>query len=53
MSPYWNFVIPTSEIENNDYIIEEDGVVTEIEGVKTTRNNPDPTDKVKTISTIF
>ena len=53
VSPYWNFVIPTSEIENNDYIIEEDGVVTEIEGVKTTRNNPDPTDKVKTISTIF
>jgi len=53
VSPYWNFVIPTSEIENNDYIIKEDAVVTEIEGVKTTRNNPDPTDKVKTITTKF
>ena len=53
VSPYWNFVIPTSEIENNDYIVKEDDVVTEIEGVKTTRNNPDPTDKVKTITTKF
>ena len=53
VSPYWNFVIPTSEIENNDYIVTEDDVVTEIEGVKTTRNNPDPTDKVKTITTKF
>ena len=53
VSPYWNFVIPVSELENNDYIIEEDGVVTEIEGVKTTRNNPDPTQKVKNVTTVF
>lgn len=53
VSPYWNFVIPVSELENNDYIIEEDGVVTEIDGVKTTRNNPDPTEKVKNVTTVF
>ena len=49
VSPYWNFVIPTSELENNEYIIVEDGVVTEIDGVKTTPNNPDPTNKVSNI----
>ena len=46
VSPYWNFVIPTSELENNDYIVEEDGVATEIDGVMTTLNNPDPTSSV-------
>ena len=46
VSPYWNFVIPTSEMENNDYIVEEDGVATEIDGVMTTLNNPDPTSSV-------
>ena len=45
-SPYWTMVIPTDEIENNDYIIKEGAVVTEIEGVKTTPNNPDPTQSV-------
>ncbi len=49
VSPYWNFVIPTREIENNDYIIKEGEVVTEIDGVKTTLNNPDPTEKVKNV----
>lgn len=49
VSPYWNFVIPTREIENNDYIIKEGDVVTEIDGVKTTLNNPDPTEKVKNV----
>jgi len=49
VSPYWNFVIPTREIENNDYIIKEGEVVTEIDGVKTTLNNPDPTQKVKNV----
>ncbi len=49
VSPYWNFVIPTDEIENNDYIVEEDGVATEIDGVMTTLNNPDPTQKVANI----
>lgn len=53
VSPYWNFVIPTSELENNDYIIEEDGVVTEIDGVKTTLNNPDPTTKVENSTAQF
>ena len=46
VSPYWNFVIPTSELENNDYIVEEDGVATDIDGVMTTLNNPDPTSSV-------
>lgn len=53
VSPYWNFVIPTNEIENNDYIVEEDGVVTEIDGVKTTLNNPDPTNKVTNDTTQY
>lgn len=50
VSPYWNLVIPDSEIENNQYIIVEDAVPTEIDGVKTTPNNPDPTKKVENIS---
>ena len=33
-------------IENNDYIIKEGAVVSEIDGVKTTPNNPDPTQSV-------
>lgn len=53
VSPYWNFVIPTNEIENNDYIIAEDGVVTEIDGVKTTLNNPDPSGKITNVTTTF
>ena len=53
VSPYWNFVIPTSEIENNEYIITENGVVTEIDGVKTTLNNPDPTTKVSNVTTEY
>jgi len=47
VSPYWNFVIPTDEIENNDYIVKEGELVTDIDGVKTTLNNPDPSGKVK------
>ncbi len=53
VSPYWNFVIPTREIENNDYIIKEDETVTEIDGVFTTPNNPDPTKKISNITTTF
>ncbi|MBR5043256.1 MAG: RagB/SusD family nutrient uptake outer membrane protein [Bacteroidales bacterium] len=53
VSPYWNFVIPNSELENNDYISAEDEVVTEIDGVKTTLNNPDPTGKVTNVTTKF
>ena len=53
VSPLWNFVIPENELENNDYIEKEDGIVTEIEGVKVTLNNPDPTGKVQNITTEF
>ena len=53
VSPYWNFLIPINEIENNDYIDVEDGVVTEIDGVKTTLNNPDPTAKVENVTTQY
>lgn len=53
VSPYWNFVIPVDELENNDYIIDENEVVTEIDGVKTTPNNPDPTAKIENITTQF
>lgn len=53
VSPYWNFVIPINELENNDYIIDENDVVTEIDGVKTTPNNPDPTTKIENITTQF
>ena len=51
VSPYWNFVIPQSEIENNEYILKEGDVVTEIDGVKTTLNNPDPTNSVTNVPT--
>ena len=47
VSPYWNFVIPQREIENNDYIVVEDATPNEIDGVKQTPNNPDPTNKVQ------
>ena len=53
VSPYWNFVIPTDEIENNDYILVEDGQVSEIDGVSTTLNNPDPTKKIENETTEF
>lgn len=53
VSPYWNFVIPNNELENNDYIVEEDGVVTEIDGVMTTLNNPDPTNKITNDTTEY
>ena len=53
VSPFWNFVIPTSEIENNDYIIKDTEVPTEIDGVMTTMNNPDPTQTVTNITTQF
>lgn len=53
VSPYWNFVIPTNEIENNDYIIKADDPVTDIEGVSTTPNNPDPSGKVTNVTTKF
>lgn len=52
-SPYWTFVIPNNEIENNDYIVEEDGVATEIDGVMTTLNNPDPTGKITNDTTQY
>lgn len=53
VSPFWNFVIPTSELENNDYIEKEDGVVTSIDGVNTTLNNPDPTEKISNVTTEY
>ena len=53
VSPYWNFVIPIDEIENNDYIVAEGGVVTEIDGVMTTLNNPDPSSSVANVTTQF
>ena len=53
VSPYWNFVIPNNEIENNDYIVAEDGVATEIDGVKTTLNNPDPTGSITNDTTQY
>lgn len=53
VSPYWNFVIPTSELENNDYIVKEDAVATEVDGVMTTLNNPDPTKKITNVTTEY
>ena len=53
VSPFWNFVIPESEYENNDYIVKEDDVPTEIDGVMTTLNNPDPTGKAQTSTAQF
>ena len=52
-SPYWTLVIPTREVENNVYIIKDDDTVTEIDGVKTTPNNPDPTKKLSPVTTTF
>ncbi|MDD2596051.1 MAG: RagB/SusD family nutrient uptake outer membrane protein [Bacteroidales bacterium] len=53
VSPYWNLCIPIDEIENNDYIIKADEVSTEINGVKTTPNNPDPTNSVSNETTTY
>jgi hypothetical protein len=53
VSPFWNFVIPEMEFEVNDYIVKEDDIATEIDGVMTTLNNPDPTGKVETDKTQF
>ena len=53
VSPFWNFVIPEMEYESNDYIVKEDEVPTEIDGVMTTLNNPDPTGKMETDKTQF
>lgn len=50
VSPYWNLCIPITELENNDYIVKDGDPVTEIEGVMTTPNNPDPTNKVDNIN---
>lgn len=46
VSPYWNFLIPRKEIENNDFIIEEGMTPNEVDGVRQTLNNPNPTNKV-------
>lgn len=46
ISPYWNFLIPRKEIENNDFIIEEGMTPNEVDGVRQTLNNPNPTNKV-------
>jgi len=53
VSPYWNFVIPTREVENNDFIIVQDGVSTSIDGVMTTPNNPDPTGRITNVTTKY
>ena len=53
VSPFWNFVIPELEYENNDYILKEDDVPTEIDGVMATLNNPDPTGKAQTSTAQF
>lgn len=53
VSPYWNWVIPTDEIENNPYIIKEGEFTSEIDGVMTTLNNPDPTKKVDNDATVY
>ena len=53
VSPYWNWVIPTDEIENNPYIIKEGEVTSEKDGVMTTLNNPDPTKKVDNDTTEY
>ena len=50
VSPYWNWVIPQREIENNPYIIEEGEMPSEKDGVMTTLNNPDPTNKVENVA---
>jgi len=53
VSPFWNFVIPTNEIENNSYIIAFGETPTEIDGVMTTPNNPDPSSSVPNDTTIY
>ena len=53
VSPYWNFVIPRREVENNDYIIEEGMTPNEVDGIKQTPNNPDPTNKVENSTKVF
>ena len=53
VSPYWNLLIPLNEIENNDYILDETGVPSEIDGVMTTLNNPNPTSSVENSTTQF
>ena len=42
-----------NEIENNDYIVLEDAAVSEIDGVMTTRNNPDPSNKITNDTTQY
>ena len=46
VSPYWNFLIPQREIEDNEYIVAEGETPADKDGVKQTLNNPDPTNKV-------
>ena len=53
VSPYWNFLIPQSEIENNEYIVAEGVTPVEVDGVKQTLNNPDPTNKVQNSTKTF
>lgn len=53
VSPYWNFVIPQREIENNDYIVAEGVTPADVDGVKQTLNNPDPTNKVANSTKVF
>ena len=45
--------VTENEVENNDYIVVQDGVVTEIDGVMTTLNNPDPTASVTNDTTQY
>lgn len=47
VSPFWNFTIPQSEIENNDYIVEWDQTPAELDGLMQTVNNPDTTNSLK------
>lgn len=53
VSPYWNLCIPISELENNPYIVQFGESVTEIDGVKATPNNPDPTNSVSNETTVY
>lgn len=53
VSPFWNFVIPQAEIDSNDYLIAESEIPVEINGVKQTPNNPDPTGKVSNSTEVF
>lgn len=53
VSPYWNLVIPTTELENNNYIIAYGETPTDIDGVMTTPNNPDPSSSVANDITIY